>query len=152
MLKPGDPVAHFQGEASNGQTIALKSLVGQPFIAYFFPKSFTPGCTIETQRFASLYPEFQELGVEVVGISSDDVETQCDFAQEMSASFPIMADPKGLVYKAFDMPTLKLFRRARRVTFFIDEEGRVEKVFSVGFNFHGHPQDMLDYCKQRLSS
>lgn len=149
MLKVGQQVGAFSGRASSGEEISLGGLLGRPFVVYFFPKSFTTGCTIETQRFAQLYPEFEAAGVEVVGVSADELETQCDFAKSTSASFPMMGDPEGQVYEAFGLPTLNVYRRIRRVTFVVDERGTVEQVFSVGLGFGQHPQEVLDYMKAR---
>lgn len=149
MLKVGDAVGSFDAQTSTGQNVSLEALRGTPFIVYFYPKSFTSGCTIETRRFASLYEDFKELGVEVLGVSSDSVQVQCDFADKMSASFPLVSDPAGKIYKAFGLSSLKMYRLVRRVTFFVDEQGKVEFATSVGINFHGHPMEMLEYAQAR---
>lgn len=149
MLQVGDSVGAFDAQTSTGQNVSLKGLLGTAFIVYFYPKSFTSGCTIETRRFASLYQDFKELDVEVLGVSSDSLQIQCDFADQMSASFPLVSDPQGKIYKAFGLTSLKIYRLVRRVTFFVDEQGKVELVTSVGMNFHGHPLDMLEYSQSR---
>lgn len=148
MLKIGQQVGDFEAQTSSGETIRLEALRGAPFVAYFYPKSFTPGCTIETRNFAQLYPEFRERGVEVVGISADVLETQCKFAEEMGAEFPIVDDSSGGVAGAFGL-SKRLFLGYKRVTFVVDERGEVEQVFKVGLGWANHPREVLDYLDAR---
>jgi peroxiredoxin Q/BCP len=148
MLSVGDRVGAFEGESSTGERVKLDTLKGKPFVVFFYPKSFTPGCTIETRTFAQLYPKFAELGVELVGISIDKLQTQCDFAEKMGASFPIVADPGGEVAAAFGVKK-RLLPTYKRVTFVIDEQGVVEKVIPVGFGVGKHPEEVLEYLQSR---
>ncbi len=148
MIREGEQVQDFEAQTSRGDTVRLSEMRGKAFVAYFYPKSFTPGCTIETRNFVQLYPEFEDLGVEVLGISADELETQCKFAGELGASFPIVDDSEGGVARSFGL-SKRLFMGYRRVTFVIDEEGRVEKLFKVGFNWSDHPGDVLAYIKER---
>ncbi|MEM1349205.1 MAG: peroxiredoxin [Myxococcota bacterium] len=150
MLKVGDRVGAFEAESSTGRPIKLDELSGRAFVAFFFPKSFTPGCTLETRNFAGAYPEFQELGVEVVGISADTTSTQCSFADTMGASFPMVGDKSGDVARAFEMRK-GLMPMYKRVTFVIDEQGVVERVFKVGFGIHSHAKEVLDYMRARTA-
>ena len=148
MLAVGDRISSFEGESSTGERIRLDALEGKPFVAFFYPKSFTPGCSIETHTFAKLYPEFQALGVEVIGISTDKIKTQCDFADKTGASFPIVADPGGHVAAAFGVKK-RILPTYKRVTFVIDEQGVVEKVIPVGFGVGRHPEEVLEYLRTR---
>ncbi len=49
-------------------------------VVFFYPKSFTSVCTEEAHLFAEAMDEFEKLGASVIGISSDNIETQRKFA------------------------------------------------------------------------
>ena len=75
-----------------------------PVVVYFYPKSFTSVCTEEANLFAEAMPEFERLGASVIGISTDTIETQREFSRMACRDkFPVAADPKGNVAKAYDV-------------------------------------------------
>jgi peroxiredoxin Q/BCP len=63
----------------------------------------------------------------VLGISTDDVETQKKFAESLKLPFPLLADKDGSVAKAYGVYQDGY---ADRVTFVIDPQGKIEKVLS----------------------
>jgi len=87
-------------------------------VLFFFPRAFTPGCRVETAAFRDSHAELRQLGAFVVGVSTDDAPTQCRFADFMRAPFPLIADPRGEITRAYDVrwPLLNI---AKRVTFVI---------------------------------
>jgi peroxiredoxin len=68
---------------------------------------------------------FADKNAQVLGVSMDDLDTQKRFAQSLSLSFPLAADPKG---EAADAYGVKNGAYASRTTFVIDGEGKVLKV------------------------
>ena len=126
MVSVGEPAPDFEAPASTGTTFRLSRLRGRPVVLYFFPRAFTPGCTIETERFSERYPELKARGIELVGVSVDTVARQHEFADKCHAAFPLVADPTKKVARLYDV--LGLLGVARRVTFFIDERGIVQDV------------------------
>jgi len=106
-LKPGDLAPDFSLPAALGGkdfTFALAEAQKKgPVVVYFYPKSFTRGCTIEAHEFADHSGEFAEAGATLIGVSSDTIETQRDFStKECSAKFPIGADPSLSAITAYD--------------------------------------------------
>jgi len=148
MLSEGQIVPDFEVKTSNGDTMKLSALRGKPLVVFFYPKAFTGGCSIETRKFGQLYPGFTELGVEVVGVSSDTPETQCDFAEKMGAGFPFVGDTDGTLGDIFGVKPL-LIPGYKRVTFVVSEEGKVERVFKGELKFAGHAEDALEYVRAR---
>ncbi len=128
MLAIGSPAPDFEAKDSKGGTFHLASLRGRQVVLYFFPKAFTGGCTIETQRFATLAPELAAKGVEVVGVSVDSAETQQRFADHCHASFPIVSDASKSIARSYGV--LSLLGMSKRVTFYLDENGIVRDVVS----------------------
>lgn len=148
MLKVGDPIPEFSAPASTGGSIGNAELAGKPFVLFFYPKSFTSGCTIETRHFALLAPQLRDLGAEVVGISIDPLETQCKFAKETGADFPILADPEAVITKKFDLKRM-LLPISKRVIYLVDEKGYIEAIFASERNFKDHADQVLKHLSAR---
>jgi peroxiredoxin Q/BCP len=127
MLKVGDRAPDFTAEATDGRTITLSELRGRPVVLYFFPKAFTRGCTIETKRFRDSQSKLTELGAEIIGVSSDNHKTQCDFAASVEAKFPMIGDSSGKVTKAYGV-LWPIVAVPRRMTFVIDRAGVIAGV------------------------
>jgi peroxiredoxin Q/BCP len=126
MLRPGEVAPSWSGVSSSGERLTLSSLRGRPVVLYFYPRAGTTGCRIETEGFARHYPEFQKAGVAVVGISVDPLERQRQFSEECRVPFPLIADADASIARAYGV--LGLLGVARRITFWIDAEGRIVDV------------------------
>ncbi len=148
MLSIGQKVPEFSAQASTGGEVSLGDLLGEPFVIFFYPKSFTTGCTIETREFARVAPEIEELGASVVAVSIDTFDTQCKFAEETGASFPILADRDGEISKSFDVKRM-LLPVSKRVTYVVDEDGKVEAAFAMELKFKEHVQKVVDHLESR---
>jgi peroxiredoxin Q/BCP len=148
---PRKAAPNFAAPASNGQTVSLADYRGRYLVLYFYPASFTYGCTRETVRFRDAAPELQALGAEVVGISPDPLEMQCRFAEHYQAKFPIIADPEGTIARAFGVK-FSILPRVKRVTFIIDPEGVIVARFHYELRFEKHVDDALAYLKSVRAS
>lgn len=115
--------------------------LGRAAVVYFYPKDDTPGCTIEAQEIRDLYSEIARTGTEVFGVSTDDQESHDAFCSKYSLNFPLVPDPEKTISKDFDVLGEKGY--ANRVTYLIDPEGVVRKVWPE-VDPRGHAQDILD--------
>jgi peroxiredoxin len=136
----------FDGPASNGQTVSLESYRGRHLVLYFYPASFTYGCTRETVRFRDAAPELAALGADVLGVSPDALETQCQFATHYQTAFPILADPDFRIAKAFGV-MFPWVSRVRRTTFVIDPDGDIVARFHHELRFEKHVDDAIAYLQ-----
>jgi peroxiredoxin len=107
QLEHGAPAPEFTAQAALGgdvQTVDLKAALAKgPVVLYFFPKSFTSGCTVEAHLFSEHIADYQKLGATVIGVSGDDIETQKRFStQECRSSFLVASDPGLRIAKAYD--------------------------------------------------
>ncbi|MGD0257816.1 MAG: peroxiredoxin [Thermoplasmata archaeon] len=135
MLEVGDVAPDFTAPSASGQMFQLSSLRGRPVILFFFPRANSLGCTIETRAFADHFSEIQAAGVSVVGVSVDPVTAQKSFATKCDVSFPLVSDGDKSVARAYGV--LGFLGFARRVTFFLNEAGRVDEVVeAIGPNPH----------------
>jgi peroxiredoxin len=137
-LAVGTLAPAFSTKAAQGGTdltfTLSEALKKGPVIVYFYPKSFTSVCTEEANLFAEAMPEFETLGSSVIGISTDTIETQREFSRlECRDKFPVAADPKGDVAKAYDV----LIRRdgggihANRTSYVIAPDGKIASVLKA---------------------
>lgn len=126
MPSIGQVAPDFDAPTSTGHALRLSSLRGQPVILYFYPEADTPGCTTESKGFRDIYPELTARKVQVIGVSVDSVKKQCDFADRYHLPFPLVADESKKVATAYDV--LRDSGRARRVTFLIAADGKIQDV------------------------
>lgn len=126
MLEVGQVAPDFSGPTADGSRFSLSSYRGHPLVLYFYPKANTTGCTIEARGFTEHFAEFQRAGVAVVGVSVDSVDSQHRFAEKCSIPFPLVADPDKTIARQYGV--LGLLGLAKRVTFFLDADGRVAEV------------------------
>ena len=111
-----------------GNTVSLQQLLGKPVVLYFYPKDDTPGCTKEACDFRDITPQLQKLGVQVIGVSADSVESHAKFADKYSLSFPLWSDPEKKLLTEFGAIGEKSmfgkkFLGIKRMTFILDEAG-----------------------------
>ncbi len=106
-LKPGDAAPDFTAQAAVGGkdfTFSLaEALKRGPVVLYFYPKSFTQGCTVEAHEFAEAADRFKDAGATLIGMSHDTIDTQRKFSTEgCRDKFPVAADPESTVIHAYD--------------------------------------------------
>lgn len=120
-----------------------------PAVVYFYPKSFTAGCTEEAHLFAEAMPEFEMLGASVIGISADTIETQREFSRTACRDkFPVGADPDGKIIKAYDVLAWTEGRSifASRTSYVITPDGKIAWVLTAG-DAGSHIQSALAFVK-----
>jgi peroxiredoxin len=148
MLKVGERAPDFRVELIDGRAVSLGDFAGKHLVVYFFPKAFTPGCTKEARRFRDNYPELRTLGAEVLGVSMDDANVQCRFAEAERVTFPMVSDASGEFVKKFGVK-LMFLPIARRVTFVVDPARKVVARFAHDFQVNRHLDDVLAFLRGR---
>ncbi|MEM3651848.1 MAG: thioredoxin-dependent thiol peroxidase [Nitrososphaerales archaeon] len=141
-LKVGDEAPDFKLTDQDGKEVNLKSLKGSPIILYFYPKDDTPGCTKEACGFRDAFPEIRSKGAVVLGVSLDDVYSHKKFAEKYNLPFQLLSDKDKQVSRSYGVLGVG-GRRARRVTFIIDKEGRIRHIFKK-VNVEQHPKEVLE--------
>ena len=82
MLSEGEKIPSFELQDSNGKLVKSSEFKGKKFVVYFYPRDFTPGCTVEADEFSKEYKKFQKIGVKIIGISTDSVESHKKFVDK----------------------------------------------------------------------
>lgn len=134
MIEAGQRAPQFTLPDQHGNKVALKDLLGQPVVVYFYPKDDTPGCTTQACGIRDQWAEFEEAGAVVLGISPDDVDSHAAFADKHDLPHTLLADPKRTVlekYGAWGEKVLygKTTVGVIRSTFLIGRDGKVAKVW-----------------------
>eukprot|EP01092_Planopodium_desertum_P000142 TRINITY_DN10202_c0_g1_i1.p2 TRINITY_DN10202_c0_g1~~TRINITY_DN10202_c0_g1_i1.p2 ORF type:complete len:139 (-),score=33.56 TRINITY_DN10202_c0_g1_i1:77-493(-) len=103
MKSEGTDVPAFSVVDQDNNTVTSESLAasGKTSILYFYPRDDTPGCTIEAKEFRDLLGPIKEKGGQVYGVSKDPCASHKDFIKKYDLNFPLLADTKGDLYKAF---------------------------------------------------
>ncbi|MCD8106692.1 MAG: peroxiredoxin [Oscillospiraceae bacterium] len=114
----------------NGGIHTLDEYKGKKLILYFYPKDNTPGCTKQAVGFAERYSQFQELGVEIVGVSKDSVSSHKRFEENYSLPFTLLSDMDKTCIEAYDVWKEKknygkVTMGVVRTTYLIDETGTI---------------------------
>ena len=147
MLEIGTKAPDFTLPDQNGEMHSLSDYKGQKVILYFYPKDNTPGCTKQACNFGELYPQFQEKGAAVIGISKDSVASHKKFEEKYSLPFTLLSDTELKAIQAYDVwkekkSYGKVSMGVVRTTYLIDEEGKIAKAFDK-VKAAENPQDML---------
>jgi len=154
-MKRGDQVAEFELPDQTGTVRSLTELLATgPIALFFYPAAMTPGCTKEACHFRDLASEFAAVGASRVGISTDAVEKQAQFADKQSFDYPLLSDVGGAVASQFGVKRglLGKLSPVKRTTFVIDTDRTVLDVISSEVNMDTHADKALEVLRQRQSA
>ena len=128
MLNIGDMAPDFELPDQNGDMHRLSDYRGKKVILYFYPRDNTAGCTKQACGFAERYPQFQEKGAVVLGVSKDSVASHKKFETNYGLTFTLLSDVEKTVIMAYDCWKEKknygkVSMGVVRTTYLIDEDG-----------------------------
>jgi thioredoxin-dependent peroxiredoxin len=133
LLKEGQIAPPFSTQMVTGdqQTpVSLSDFHGRKVILYFYPKDQTPGCTKEACAFRDGYARFTNAGLTVLGCSVDSADAHKEFIRKYSLPFSLLLDPDKKIATAYGAANgIPILGLDRRITYVIDENGNVLKVY-----------------------
>ena len=134
MLEVGTQAPDFTLPDQNGNARTLSEWRGSKVVLYFYPRDMTSGCTKQACAFGDLYPQFQEKGAIVVGVSKDTVASHKKFEEKHGLPFILLSDTEKEVLQAYDIwkekkTAGKVSMGVVRTTYLIDEQGIIAKAF-----------------------
>ena len=163
-LEVGDRAPEFSLPASTGETISLSGLRGRKVVLYFYPKDDTPGCTKEACGFRDVMNDITNAGAVVLGVSADGLESHMKFIDRFELNFPLLSDEQAVVANSYGgwggediigrvvmgirrlLSDLGIVRLPKRMTFLIDKDGRIERVWHT-VRPEGHAEELLEVVK-----
>lgn len=119
------PIFTLSTNSGDGQ-VSLSDFLGKWLVVYFYPKDFTPGCTLEAQRFQQDLPQYVAKNTQVIGISADSVNSHAEFCDSEGLKFPLLADTDGAVSQAYGS---WLGNLSMRHSFIVDPKGILRAAF-----------------------
>ncbi len=148
MISEGDSVPKFEATDANGNKVKSTDFKGKKHVIYFYPKDFTPGCTTEADEFSKDYKKFQKEGIEVIGVSPDDVDSHKKFCDKMGIKFPLLADADKEISQKFGVWGKKKFMGHEymgvfRSTFLVNQKGKIFKIYPK-VKPSGHSKEVLE--------
>lgn len=146
-LEEGDPAPDFHLKSDDGKVYSLSQFAGKKVLLYFYPKDDTPGCTKEACSFRDTFPQFTKKGVEILGVSNDDLDSHGNFRKKYNLNFPLLSDPDHKVSEAYGVYKLKNnygkdYWGIERSSFIIDKSGEIKKIFRR-VKVDGHTDEVL---------
>ncbi len=150
-LKEGDKAPPFSLPDQDGELISSKEFKDQRILLYFYPKAMTPGCTVQACNLRDSADDFKKYNVVVIGISTDKPEKLSRFVDKELLNFTLLSDEDHKTCDAFGVWGEKEFMGKtydgiHRISFLIDKDGKIEKVFD-DFKTANHHTIVLDYLK-----
>ena len=143
------PAPEFTLLTNTGEgKISLSDYLGKWVVLYFYPKDFTPGCTLEARRFQQDLPKYKLRNAQILGVSVDDVDSHAEFCDSEGLKFPLLADTNSVVSKAYGswMGFMSL-----RHTYLIDPKGILREIF-LGVRPAIHSTEVLAHLDELRSS
>lgn len=130
-LDTGDKAPAFSRPDHQGKTATSVDYAGKGLVIYFYPKAFTPGCTVESCDFRDRYDRFLDAGYQVIGVSPDPVDDLAGFRDEYELPFPLLSDEDHSMADAYGAWGLKKnygkeYEGIIRSTFVVNGEGIIE--------------------------
>jgi len=134
MLVVGDMAPEIETVDESGAPFKLSEQRGHKVVLYFYPKDFTPGCTAEACSIRDSYTLFENSGIPIFGVSGGDAETHQKFKEKHRLPFSILLDEDYTLAKLYGVyKPVKILGKellgVQRITFLIDEEGKIEGIF-----------------------
>ncbi len=127
MLDINTPAPDFSLPDESGEFHSLEEYKGSWVLLYFYPKDDTPGCTKEACSLRDYALEYEQNDLIVIGISKDSGESHQNFISKYKLPFTLLSDEKS---KVIDMYGAKGPIGTKRISYLIDPEGMIEKVYT----------------------
>jgi peroxiredoxin Q/BCP len=156
MIDVGADAPEFTLPNQHGEDVSLSSFHDTYVVVYFYPEALTSGCTIEARGFREQWPEYESLGVPVLGISLDPVSDLEEFATEEDLPFTLLSDAEGDVARAYGVYDEGVYEGtsyelASRVTYLIAPDGTVARRYD-DVNPDDHAETVLADLQALLES
>ncbi len=142
-VKEGTQVPDFELPDQDGNPVRLSDVLAKgPVVLFWYPVASSGGCTTQACHFRDLGAEFDAAGAQRLGISTDPVAQQKEFAQTNSFDYPLLSDESGDLARALGVKR-KYITPVKRATFVIDTDRTIRKVITSEMNMTVHADEAL---------
>ena len=152
MLRAGDIAPDFDTVDCRGQRVTISEYRGKKkVVLFFFPRAFTPACTLEVRNFRDNHERITAAGAELIGVSVDRADRNCKFAEAEGLQFRLIGDESREISELYKV-VWPLLRIDRRATFVIDEQGVIAQVIHHEVQVYRHLEDVLERIGAKKAS
>jgi len=146
LPKAGEKAPNIEAETYGGERIRLNDFLNKKIVVlYFYPRDNTPGCTKEACSMRDGMDELKRLGVQVIGVSTDSVNSHEGFQKKYNLNFPLLSDKEKKIIKDYGVESE--YGSARRITFLIDKSGLIRHVW-LKVNTSEHAEEVLNKVRE----
>lgn len=140
MLEAGAKAPEFVLPDDRGGETALSDLLQNgPLILYFYPADFTPGCTKEACSIRDIHDDIQSVGLQVAGVSPQDIDSHKRFRDKHDLPFILLSDPDKIAIKMYDVDG-PFGVGVRRATFLINQDRTIRDAMMADVRIGRHQE------------
>jgi peroxiredoxin Q/BCP len=147
-VRVGDSAPDFALEGTGRHTYRLADYRGKGLILAFYPGDFTPVCTKQFCSYRDDGDRIEQLGVPMLGVSPQSVESHERFVEEHGLNVPLLSDPSKRVSRAYGVVGPGGF--LRRAVFLVDGDGTIRYRHVALFGLHYQDIGDLEQAVQLL--
>ena len=146
LPKAGEKAPNIEAETYGGERIRLNDFLNKKILVlYFYPRDNTPGCTKEACSMRDGMEELKTFGIQVLGVSTDSVNSHEGFQNKHNLNFPLLSDRDKKIIKDYGVESE--YGSARRITFLIDKSGLIRHVW-LKVNTSEHAREVLKKVRE----
>jgi peroxiredoxin Q/BCP len=152
----GDKAPSVTIPVSDEESVNLGAPTGAAHVVYFYPRDNTPGCTTESIDFSALKPEFEALGVQIIGVSKDSLKSHANFTTKKELTVLLASDENSDACEQFGVWVEKnmygkKYMGIERSTFLVMADGSLADVWRK-IKVKGHAQAVLEAAVEILNA
>ena len=144
----GTKIPNFDCLDDEGKSVNASNIEGKWTVMFFYPKDESPGCTLQSCSFRDKYEEFNNLGVQIFGVSSDSVSSHKKFKKKHNLQYSLLSDKGGILAESLRLKKNLGFLPAR-VTLIVNPEGIIIYAHTSQLGVTGHVRKALNEIKVR---
>lgn len=150
-IKIGELAPNFDLPGDSGTTVSLAAHRGDIVVLFFYPKDDTPACTTEAIDFTALKPQFDALGVVLIGVSPDSAKKHDRFKTKHELTVALASDEERAALESYGLWVEKSmygrkYMGVERTTLLIDGEGRIARIWNK-VKVRGHAAEVLEAAR-----
>lgn len=155
-LEKGNTTPDVSIPISDEESVNLGRPKGAAHVVYFYPRDNTPGCTTESIDFSTLLPKFQELGIEIIGVSKDSLKSHAYFKTKKELTVILASDEHADACEQFGVWVEKnmygkKYMGIERSTFLIKSDGTVGELWRK-VKVKGHAEAVFEASREILGA
>ncbi|TNJ36996.1 peroxiredoxin [Prosthecochloris vibrioformis] len=128
MLSEGTKAPAFSLPDAEGKNVSLSDYANRKVLLVFYPGDDTPVCTTQLCSYRDNFSEFSKRDIQVLGISTDTVESHKQFAEKHELPFPLLSDHDKKVSRQYD--AIDFLGMSKRAYVLVDENGVIRLSFN----------------------